>query len=156
MWGGSREKKWWVFILLENTRIGYTNKKHVPSMERTALKNKIWQNQGECISRIPSESDVACWHHFLCTSNVHVQVRSTPVLGVAYGRAVHVQYGTTDSPGGILNIANDIMFLKRTFSFPKPKIPQIWYSQPRTRARPIRTLDVVPILTCRGFGKQKP
>jgi hypothetical protein len=35
---------------------------HVPSMERTALKNKVSQNRGKCISRIPSdfESDVAC------------------------------------------------------------------------------------------------
>jgi hypothetical protein len=33
---------------------------HVPSMERTTLKNKVSQNKGECISRIPSESNVAC------------------------------------------------------------------------------------------------
>ncbi len=39
---------------------GCIKKEHVPSMERTALKNKVSQNRGECISRIPSESDVAC------------------------------------------------------------------------------------------------
>jgi hypothetical protein len=38
----------------------YNKKEHVPSMERTALKNKVSQKRGECFSRIPSESGVPC------------------------------------------------------------------------------------------------
>jgi hypothetical protein len=47
-------------------RLNHNKMEHVPSMERTALENKVSQNRGECVSRIPSESDVACCHLLLC------------------------------------------------------------------------------------------
>jgi hypothetical protein len=48
-------------ILLINTSIEDVSKKeHVPSMERTALENKVWQEVEECVPRIPSESRVVC------------------------------------------------------------------------------------------------
>ena len=38
----------------------HNKKEHVPGMERTALEITVSQNRGECLSRIPSESNVAC------------------------------------------------------------------------------------------------
>jgi hypothetical protein len=38
----------------------HNKKEHVPGMERPVLKITVSQNRGECICRIPSESNVAC------------------------------------------------------------------------------------------------
>jgi hypothetical protein len=38
----------------------YNKKEHMPSREGTALRNKVSQNLWRSMSRIPSESHVAC------------------------------------------------------------------------------------------------
>jgi hypothetical protein len=57
---GSREKNDGFYFNIQFQNTGCIKKEHVPRREGTALRNKVSQNRGRNISRIPSESHVAC------------------------------------------------------------------------------------------------